>query len=252
MTYKIPIGPYHPALEEPYKIELICEGEVIKDTKLKVGFNFRGIEFLAQKRSYYQDIALVERVCGICSNVHTLTFCQAIEKLAGITVSERAQYIRVILCELERLHSHSLWAGVAAELIGFQTVFMVCFKLRENVMDILEMISGNRVNYGMNCVGGVNRDISDTTTILNSVDTMEKELTGTIIPIFTSNRIVQSRCAGVGILTHEQAQNWGTVGPTARASGIDQDIRKSSAYAVYDSLTLILQCNKTEMCWLAL
>ncbi len=114
--------------------------------------------------------------------MHTLTFCQAIEKLAGITVSERAQYIRVILCELERLHSHSLWAGVAAELIGFQTVFMVCFKLRENVMDILEMISGNRVNYGMNCVGGVNRDISDTTTILNSVDTMEKELTGTIIP----------------------------------------------------------------------
>ncbi|NMB90849.1 MAG: hypothetical protein GYA17_21010, partial [Chloroflexi bacterium] len=165
MTYRIPIGPYHPALEEPYKIELVCEGETIRDAELKVGYNFRGIEYLAERRNYIQDIALVERVCGICSNVHTLSFCQCVERLAGIQVPQQAVYVRTVVAELERLHSHILWAGVAAEIIGFQTMFMRCFALREQVMDVLEAISGNRVNYAINRVGGVNRTIQDPRSI---------------------------------------------------------------------------------------
>jgi Ni,Fe-hydrogenase III large subunit len=236
MSYRIPIGPYHPALEEPYKIDLVCEGETILEAELKVGFNFRGIEYLVEQRNYIQDITLLERICGICSNVHTLSFCRAVECLAGITPSDRAQYIRVVIAELERLHSHLLWAGVAAEIIGFQTMFMTCFALREKVMDLLEAISGNRVNYAMNCIGGVNRDIRNPESILAGVEALEKEITRVVIPIFTTDRTVKARCAGVGIMTKEQALTWGTVGPTARASGLPQDIRKAAPYAAYDRL----------------
>lgn len=236
MSYRIPIGPFHPALEEPYKIDLICEGETILESEIKVGFNFRGIEYLAERRNYIQNIALLERICGICSNVHTLSFCRAVEKLVGIIPSERAQYIRVVVAELERLHSHLLWAGIAAELMGFQTMFMTCFYMREKIMNLLEIISGNRVNYAMNCFGGVNRDIEDAESILHAMTELENEINRTIIPIFTTDRTVRARCAGVGILTKEQAQQWGVVGPTARASGLTQDIRKSEAYEAYACL----------------
>ena len=175
MTYTIPIGPYHPALEEPYKITVTCEGENVCDVDIAIGFNFRAIELLAQRRNYLQDITLVERVCGICSNVHTLTFCMAAESIAGIKIPPRAAYIRVIMAELERLHSHLLWSGVAAELIGFQTMFMEIFALRESVMDVLEAVSGNRVNYAMNMIGGVNRDITNPDEILTAIHKFNKQ-----------------------------------------------------------------------------
>ena len=233
MSYKIPIGPYHPALEEPYKLDMICDGETVSDARLHIGFNFRGIEHLAETRNYFQVIALMERVCGICSNVHTLTLCQAMEQLAGHTPPPRARYIRVIVAELERLHSHVLWAGIAAKLIGFKTMFMTCFEIREKVMDVLQAISGNRVNYAMNCIGGVNRDIEDPPAILKMVETLEAEMTHTVIPILTTSITARSRCAGVGILSQEKAVSCAAVGPTARASGVPQDIRRAAPYAAY-------------------
>jgi Ni,Fe-hydrogenase III large subunit len=234
MSFRIPIGPYHPALEEPYKLELICDGETVTDAVMHVGFNFRGIEYLAERRNYLQGITLVERVCGICSNVHSLSFCQAVEQLNGAQPPERALHIRVILAELERLHSHFLWSGIAAKLIGFKTIFMACFTLREKVMDALSAISGNRVNYGMNRIGGVNRDIADPQAVLNILDEMEQGIAKTIIPIFLNDKTVASRCKGVGILTKEHAKAMGAVGPLARASGIAQDMRKAAPYAAYD------------------
>jgi Ni,Fe-hydrogenase III large subunit len=236
MSFRIPIGPYHPALEEPYKIELDCEGGVVRDAIMHIGFNFRGIEYLAERRNYLQGITLVERVCGICSNVHSLSYCQAVEQLTGAEPPERALYIRVVLAELERLHSHLLWSGVAAKLIGFTTIFMTCFTLREQVMDALSAISGNRVNYGMNCIGGVNRDIADPQAVLNILDELERNITNTILPIFLNDRSVEARCKGVGILTTEQARAMGAVGPLARASGVGQDMRKAAPYAAYGQL----------------
>ena len=233
MSYKIPMGPYHPALEEPYKLDLICTGETVTDAKLHIGFNFRGIEHLAETRNYIQVIALMERVCGICSNIHTLTLCQAMEGLTALTPPPRAQYIRVVMAELERLHSHVLWAGIAAKLMGFKTMFMTCFELREKVMDILQAISGNRVNYSMNRVGGVNRDIDDPQAVLKMIEALEAEMVRTVIPIFTTSSTARSRCAGIGILTHEKAISCGVVGPVARASGVGQDIRKAAPYAAY-------------------
>lgn len=230
----IPVGPYHPALEEPYKIDVVCDGELVTGVDIEVGFNFRGIEWLAERKNYTQDLALFERVCGICSNVHTMTLSRAIENIAGLEVPERASYIRVIVAEAERLHSHLLWAGIACELIGFQTLFMTCWALREKVMDVLEAISGNRVNYAMNRPGGVNRDIVDPKSILAAVKEIASVTGAKLIPVMTTDRTVHARCAGVGVLTREQAIAWGAVGPTARASGLPQDIRKAAPYEVYD------------------
>jgi Ni,Fe-hydrogenase III large subunit len=236
MSYKIPMGPYHPALEEPYKLDLICEGETVIDAKLHIGFNFRGIEHLAETRNYIQVIALMERVCGICSNIHTLTLCQAMEGLTGQTPPPRAQYIRVVMAELERLHSHVLWAGIASKLMGFKTMFMTCFEIREKIMDVLAAISGNRVNYSMNRIGGVNRDIEDPLAMLGMIEQLEGEMMKTVIPIFTTSSTARSRCAGIGVLTHEKAISCGVVGPTARASGLGQDLRRAAPYAAYSEL----------------
>jgi Ni,Fe-hydrogenase III large subunit len=236
MSYRIPMGPYHPALEEPYKLDLICEGETVRDAKLRVGFNFRGIERLAESRNHIQVIGLMERVCGICSNIHTLTLCQAMEKLTGQTPPPRALYIRVIVAELERLHSHVLWAGVAAKLMGFKTMFMTCFELREKVMDILQAISGNRVNYSMNRIGGVNRDVEDPQAVLKMVEALEAEMARTVIPIFTTSKTARSRIAGIGVLPREKAVSFGIVGPNARASGVGQDLRRAAPYAAYPEL----------------
>jgi Ni,Fe-hydrogenase III large subunit len=236
MSYTIPMGPYHPGLEEPYKLDLVCEDETVIDAKLHVGFNFRGIEHLAETRNHVQVIALMERVCGICSNIHTLSLCQSMEGILEIAPPPRALYIRVIMAELERLHSHVLWAGVAGKLMGFKTMFMRCFALREKVMDVLEAISGNRVNYSMNRIGGVNRDIADPSAVLAMIEALEKEMVHTIIPVFTTSTTALSRCAGIGVLTQEQAISYGVVGPTARASGVPQDIRRAAPYAAYADL----------------
>ena len=112
MSYTIPIGPYHPSLEEPVNVKLTVDGEKIKDAEVFIGYNHRGIEKACESRNYIQALYIIERVCGICSHAHTLCFCQAFEELAGLEVPRRAHYIRGIVGELERLHSHLLWLGL--------------------------------------------------------------------------------------------------------------------------------------------
>ena len=236
MSYRIPIGPYHLALEEPYKIEVECQGETVTGASLKIGFNFRGLEWLAQRKNITQAIALLERVCGICSHVHSMTYCMALEQIAGIEIPPRAQYVRVVVAELERIHSHLLWAGIAAELIGFQTLFMQLFRLRERVMDVLEAISGNRVNYSMNRIGGVNRDVDRPGEVEAAVREIREVVSRILIPIVTTDATVIARCRGVGVLSRADAIAYGAVGPVARASGIDIDLRRDSPYLAYGAL----------------
>lgn len=236
MPYQFPIGPYHPALEEPYKLSMKVKGEVVQSMDIEVGFVLRSIELLAQRRNYIQDIVLVEHVCGICSNVHAMTFAMAAEKVAGIQVPDRARYIRTIMGELERLHSHLLWAGIGSEDIGYHSMFMEIYNLRERVMDVLEAISGNRVNYGMMCIGGVARDITHPDDILSAVKEIQQVLEKVVIPVFTTDKTIKARTAGIGILTQEAALNYGVVGPMARASGLAMDIRQDFPYAAYQDL----------------
>lgn len=237
MSPQVPLGPFHPALEEPYKIEVTCDGETITDSRITVGFNFRGIEWLAERKNYTQGIALLERVCGICSNVHSMMYCRAVEAIADLEVPPRARYIRTVVSELERLHSHLLWAGVACNLIGFETLFMTCFSLREKVMETLEAISGNRVNYAMNCPGGVNRDITDPGAVLAAAKLIGDVTSRKLIPVMTANPMVRSRCRGVGPLSREDAIAYGAVGPLARASGVPTDLRRSAPYDAYGDLS---------------
>jgi Ni,Fe-hydrogenase III large subunit len=189
----------------------------------------------AQSKNITQTIALLERVCGICSNVHSMTLCMAYEQIGGIEVPARARYIRVIMAELERLHSHLLWAGTAAELIGFETLFMQFYRLREKVMDTLEAISGNRVNYSMNRIGGVNRDMQETAA-RETVRDIREVVSRTLIPVCTTDSTVAARCRGVGVLPRTDAIAYGVVGPVARASGVDMDLRRDHPYMAYGDL----------------
>ena len=235
MSYVLPLGPYHPALEEPVHVKLLTEGELIKDSEVFIGYNHRGIEKLTETRNYIQTITLVERVCGICSHSHAMTYCLAVENIAGMEVPKRGSYIRVILSELERLHSHYLWLGLAAHIIAFDSLFMMCFASREKIMDMLEVISGNRVNYAMNIVGGARRDISNEQkeTLIKMIAELRNEYKN-IYNVYAKDSSIAARTKGVGILTKDDALNYGACGPHGRASGVNFDVRKTMPYNCYE------------------
>ncbi|SEF77002.1 Ni,Fe-hydrogenase III large subunit [Caloramator fervidus] len=235
MSYVVPIGPYHPSLEEPIHAKLYTEGEIIKDAEVFIGYNHRGIEKLAQEKNFIQTLVLVERVCGICSHSHPFAYAQAIENIANIEVPKRGQYIRVIMAELERLHSHYLWLGIAAHLVGYDSLFMHIWNVREKIMDILEAISGNRVNYGMIIIGGSRRDISDDLRrdILQVLDEFKVEHEK-IKEIILNDKTLAMRTKGVGVLPKDVAIQMGTIGPHARASGVKVDVRKDAPYSSYE------------------
>lgn len=235
MSYIVPIGPYHPALEEPIHATLYTEGEVIKDADVFVGYNHRGIEKLATSRNAIQTLVLVERVCGICSHSHAFTYAMCVENINGIEVPKRGQYIRVITAELERLHSHLLWAGIACHIIGHDSLFMHIWDERETVMDLLEKLSGNRVNYAMVTIGGARRDIDDDLRkeIVSGCKKMKTAL-DKIVDIVVNDRTIAMRTKGVGVLPYEDAIRMGAVGPHARASGVKIDVRKDAPYSSYE------------------
>lgn len=234
---KIPVGPQHPALKEPESFSLTLEGERIVDAEAKLGYNHRGIEKACESRNYIQDIYLIERVCGICSHSHSTAFIQAVEEVAGVEVPARAKFIRTIIGELERVHSHLLWLGVAGHEVGFDTLFMYSWRDREAVMDILALLSGNRVNYGINTLGGVRRDIDkeEARKILDILKPLT-ERTEYYIKLATNEPTFIGRLAGVGKLSKEKAEELGAVGPTARGSGVDRDVRRDDPYAAYDKV----------------
>jgi NADH-quinone oxidoreductase subunit D len=216
---------------------LVLEGEQIAGATVRLGYNHRGIEKACEDRSFIQDLYLIERVCGICSHSHTTCFCMATEDAAKIEVPKRAQAIRVLVGELERVHSHLLWLGVAGHEIGFDTLFMYAWKDREQVLDCLEMISGNRVHYAINTIGGVRRDITpeQNAEILKRMDILE-ERTKYYIQLATQEPTVLARAKGVGYLPTEEAKKRGAVGPTVRASNVPFDVRKDDPYLIYDEL----------------
>ena len=233
----IPIGPQHPALKEPESFSVTLSGERIMAFSARLGYNHRGIEKACEERTYLQDVYLIERICGICSHTHSTCFVQAVEEIAGLEVPGRALYIRTIIGELERIHSHLLWLGVAGHEVGFDTLLMYTWRDREVVMDILAALTGNRVNYGMNVIGGVKRDLDKDhiKAILKSMDILE-DRTKYYIQIAKEETTLIQRLSGVGVLSHEDALSLGAVGPTARASNIPRDTRSDDPYAAYGDL----------------
>ncbi len=233
----IPIGPQHPALKEPASFSITLEGERIRHMDVRLGYNHRGIEKACEQRSYIQDLYLLERICGICSHSHTTAFITAVEEVAGIKVPPRGLYVRTLVAELERIHSHLLWLGVAGHEIGFDTLLMYSWRDRELVMDVLAMLTGNRVNYSINTLGGVRRDFTpeQLQQTLKAVDTLE-ERTKYYIELAMTETTLAKRLAGVGALSHADALRLGTVGPTARASKVDRDMRRDDPCLAYPEL----------------
>jgi len=236
-SVQIPVGPQHPALKEPECFLITLRGETITASGVRLGYNHRGIERACEERTYIQCLYLIERICGICSHSHSTAFVQAVEEIAGLAVPPRGLYLRTLIAELERVHSHLLWLGVAGHEVGFDTLLMYTWRDREVVMDLLAMLTGNRVNYGMNTFGGVRRDIDDEQKqqVLKGVDILE-ERTKYYIQVATEEITLINRLSNVGKLSHDDAVRLGAVGPVARASGVDRDIRRDDPYAVYDKL----------------
>lgn len=233
----IPIGPQHPALKEPISFRLTLEGERIVNSLMRIGYVHRGIERLAQQRNYIQNIHLIERVCGICSHIHATTYCQAVEALLDQPTPPRARYIRTLMCELERIHSHLLWLGALAENIGFTTIFMYAWRDREMVLDIMEELSGQRVSHAVNIIGGVRIDISreQAVDIIVKLGALEAQLER-FLDVVEHERSFNARTRDVGHLSQEQVRAYCVVGPMARASGISVDMRRDEPYAAYDEL----------------
>ncbi|HEY9076787.1 MAG TPA: nickel-dependent hydrogenase large subunit [Anaerolineaceae bacterium] len=230
----VPIGPQHPALKEPGHFEFSVDGETVTSASARLGYVHRGIEKGVEGRNWTQSMYTLERICGICSHSHATAFVLGVEQLARLEVPPRAQVIRSLVGELERIHSHLLWLGVAAHEGGFDTLFMYSWRDRETVMDLLEGLCGNRVNYSANIIGGVKIDVDSEQekAIMKGIAFLE-ERTKYYMKVITTDETFLGRTRNVGIMTYEQAYSLGSVGPTARASGVAQDVRIDSPYAGY-------------------
>lgn len=232
----IPFGPQHPVFPEPIQLRLILEDERVVEALPAIGYVHRGLEKLAEQKDYQQDVYLIERICGICSFMHAMNYCQGLEYLLGLTVPERAKFLRIIWAELHRMHSHLLFLGLLADSFGFENLFMQTLRCREEVLDLMEITAGNRIMLTTCSIGGVRKDISPEQLKLieqglDRVQVSLKELGGA----FAKDYTIQRRLVGVGIMTREKAQELGAVGPVAKASGIAMDFRQTG-YVPYPEL----------------
>jgi Ni,Fe-hydrogenase III large subunit len=232
----VPFGPFHPTLDEPSHFRLYVEGEMVRGCEYRGFMVHRGIEKLAESVMSYNDINMMaERICGICGCVHSVAYTQSVEAAAAIKPPLRAEYMRTIMLEIERLHSHLLWVGLACHIVGFDTLFMQSFRIREPIMWIAEKITGNRKTYALCIIGGVRWDITpDIKAELGQVlDKLEAEWQPVVAAV-SKDRNIQKRTRGVGVADRNAVKNTGLIGPVARAAGVDIDCRRDHPYAAYD------------------
>lgn len=232
----VPFGPFHPTLDEPSHFRLFVEGEIVRGCEYRGFMVHRGIEKLGEAVLTYNEIPMMaERICGICGCVHSVAYAQAVEQAAAIRPTERAEFIRTIMLEIERLHSHLLWVGLANHILGFDTLFMQAFRMREPIMWLAERITGNRKTYGLCLIGGVRWDITPEIKgeILSVLDKLEKEWIPAAKAV-AGDRNLRKRTQGVGVASRSLVKEAGLIGPMARASGVPLDARKDHPYAAYD------------------
>jgi len=231
----VPFGPFHPTLDEPAHFRMYVEGEMVRGCEYRGFMAHRGIEKLAESVLGYNDIPmLAERICGICGCVHSVAYAQAVEDAAPLKPPPRAEYIRTIMLELERLHSHLLWTGLACHILGFDTLFMQSFRIREPIMWIAEKITGNRKTYALVVVGGVRRDITPElkNELRQVLDRLEAEWRP-VVDAVSKDKNIQKRTSGVGVADLTAVKNVALLGPVARAAGADIDCRRDHPYAAY-------------------
>ena len=232
----VPFGPQHPVLPEPIHLDLVLEDEKVVEAIPSIGFVHRGLEKLAEKKDFNQMVYVAERICGICSFIHGLGYCQGVETLMNLTVPPRAVYLRVIWSELSRIHSHLLWAGLLADAFGFESLFMHTWRVRESIVDIIEKTAGGRVIFGSCMIGGVRQDIENDMLqrIARELDDIQRQC-HEVVGAFEKDSTVKRRTVGVGMLSKDDAYKLGSVGPVLRGSGVVSDTRKLG-YAAYGDL----------------
>jgi Ni,Fe-hydrogenase III large subunit len=232
----VPFGPQHPVLPEPIHLDLVLEDELVVDVIPSIGYIHRGLEQLVQKREFTEYVYVAERICGICSFMHAVSYSQGVEHIMGIEVPDRAKYLRTIWSEYSRLHSHLLWLGLFADGMGFENLFMRSWQLRESVLDVLEDTTGGRVIQGTCKVGGVRRDIGKEKLdeMHRALDPFEEQCRE-LGDVFLNDDTVKYRLKGLSVISKDDAYALGAVGPTARASGVAIDHRETG-YAAYGDL----------------
>jgi len=242
-TTVVPLGPFYPTLEEPAYFRLFLDGERVVGSDYRGFYNHRAIEKLGDSELNYNQIPFVaQQICGICGQVHSCAYVEAVENACGIDVPLRAKYIRSLLLELERIHSHLLWVGLAGHIIGFDTVLMQLWRIREPVMWLMERITGNRKHYSSNLVGGVRFDIDDGAKedIRRVMKKVEEELKA-VADAVAIDTTLMLRLKEKGILTEEDARAIAVVGPVARGSNVPIDARVDHPYAAYRELGVQIQ-----------
>ena len=232
---EIPVGPQHPALHEPIMLRVRVRGEEVVGVDVVTGYNHRGIEKLAESNTFIKTLYIVSRVCGICNTVHATCYVQAIEKIQGIQVPERALALRTLALELERIHSHMLLSAVVAEIVGFESLFMLIMRDRERVMYMKELLTGNRILSDYLWPGGVRRDIDGVTRdkMLKQLDYLEQRIRE-YRRVYEEDSLLRKRLEEVGKVGPSEVLDLGLLGPIARASGVPIDVRKDEPYAWYD------------------
>jgi ech hydrogenase subunit E len=232
----IPFGPQHPVLPEPLHFDLLLEDEKIIGAIPQIGYIHRGLELLVEKRDFTDYVHVAERICGICSFMHGMGYCEAVEGVLGVAVPDRARYLRTFWCELERVHSHLMWIGLAADAFGFESLFNAAWRARELVIDVAEETAGGRVIFGSAIVGGVSKDPSNETlrSCMKALAPAREEVER-LSTVMLQNPTVRHRLEGVGVLSEEAAYRLGAVGPMLRASGHDYDARRLG-YAAYGEI----------------
>lgn len=226
-TTLVPMGPLHITSDEPGHFRLFVEGERIIDADYRLFYVHRGMEKVAETRLNYDAVTfLADRVCGICGCAHSVAYAEAVENAQGINVPPRAQYIRAIMLEVERLHSHLLNLGLVCHYTGFDSGFMQFFRVREHAMDLAEKLVGHRKTYGLNVIGGVRRDIlaEQKLETIQCCEYLRKSVRE-LVDMMVNTPNFLARTKGIGILDRKVARDFSPVGPCMRGSGYARDVR---------------------------
>ncbi|MBI4678272.1 MAG: NADH-quinone oxidoreductase subunit D [Elusimicrobia bacterium] len=244
------LGPQHPSTHGVLRVGLTLEGEVITKAEPDIGYLHRGTSKLAEARGYHQCVALTDRWDYVSAMPNNLALCLAAEKLLGVEIPPRAQHLRVVMCELNRIASHLLFLGTYGIDLGAFTPFLHAFREREMILDLYEMLCGARLTYNYIRIGGVMADISPewaskTGEFLGFFKPRMKEYDD----LLSFNPIFLARTQGVGLISKEAAVDWGLSGPNLRGSGVDYDVRKSDPYSGYDRFDFSVPLGKAGSCW---
>ena len=244
----VPFGPQHPVLPEPIHLDLVLEDEVVVEAIPSLGFIHRGLEKLVEKKDFQEYVYVAERICGLCSFMHGMGYCMAVEQAMDIKIPDRASFLRTIWAECARIQSHFSWLGLLADAIGFESLFMHSWRLRELILDVLDMTTGGRVIFSVCKVGGVRKDIDagKMKKVLEILDKIEAGF-GELARIFTQDQSVIHRMTGLGTLSRNIASGLGAVGPMARASGIAEDVR-TTGYAAYQHVKFDIPTEESGDC----